>query len=337
MPDFARTGSKTTGFKRSPFASFKERQKFAVLVLAAKKIGLGLALFFVSFFLSLALVSFLFLHFAKWHQTGPLGVVFLTSEESQILKQTTVMWVDPEKREISLLGFPGDLSVHTPGGTSYSLKAVYGLYALDHKSPEEFLKALVRNIRIDTQFFIVREGKRPPTETTLRWYVSSLIFENKDSSFFPIADRFALLWYVWFGGAKVVHSELPSSVASSENGLDNLDYDSFIQKRFLNVDVKKDGYSVAVVNASAQSRLASTLGRLFTAFGFNVLSVSDTPNILEQGRVVVKDGRLIGSETVSVLKRYISGEVQVSASVTNEYRSDIVVFLGKKEAADFIP
>jgi len=146
-----------------------------------------------------------------------------------------------------------------------------------------------------------------------------------------------LLWYVWFSGASVKRLEFPVSVAASSQGLDDLSYDTFLQKNFLNVSLKKEAFSIAVVNASSQSRLASTLGRMFTAFGLNILSVSDTPNAQELGSIQVNSGQIMSSETVGVLGRYITGPVQVNPTVTSEYRADIVVFLGKKEAANFIP
>ncbi len=337
MPDFARTGVKTAGFSRSPFASFKQKQSLNAFGKALKKFLVALSLLVISLVLSAAIVSFIFLRLADWQRKGTTGIAFLTSEAGQVLKTLTVLWVDPDKNEITLMPIPGELTVHTPGSVSYSLKALYGLYAINHASPADFQKALARNIRIDLPFFIVREGNKAPSESGLRRYVASLLFETKDVSLFSLSDRFALFWYVWFSGAKVSPTEFPQHITSSPDGLDDLSYDTFLQKNFLNVSLKKEGYSVAVVNASSQSRLASTLGRMFTAFGLNILSVSDTPNTQELGSVVVSSGDLISSETVNVLSRYISGPIQVNVGATSEYRADIVVFLGKKEAENFIP
>lgn len=337
MPDFARTSTKATGFSRSPFSSFKQQQRFANLARILKKILIGFAFLTCSLFLSVAIISFIFLRLANWQRKGTTSVAFLTSEKSQVLKQTTVLWVDPEKNEISILDLPGDLSVHTPGSVAYSLKALYGLYAINHALPADFQKALARNIRIDVPFFMVREGKTSPSEMGLRRYVLGILLDNKNPSLFPLADRFALLWYVWFSGASVKRLELPPSIVASPQGLDELSYDTFLQKNFLNVNLKKEALSIAVVNASSQSRLASTLGRMFTAFGLNILSVSDTPNVQDLGSIQVNSGQLMSSETVGVLGRYITGPVQVNPTTTSEYRADIVVFLGKKEAENFIP
>lgn len=337
MPDFARTSTKATGFSRSPFASFKQQQRFASLGRILKKSLIGFSLLSLSLLLSVAIISFIFLRLANWQRKGTTGVAFLTSEKSQVLKQTTVLWVDPEKNEISILDLPGDFSVHTPGSVAYSLKALYGLYAINHATPTDFQKALARNIRIDVPFFMVREGKLAPNEMGLRRYVAGLLFDTKDISLFSLADRFALLWYVWFSGAGVKRLELPPSIASSPQGFDDLSYDTFLQKNFLNVSLKKEALSIAVVNASTQSRLASTLGRMLTAFGLNILSVSDTPNAQDLGSIQVNSGQIMSSETVSVLGRYITGPVVVNPTTTSEYRADIVVFLGKKEASNFIP
>lgn len=337
MPDFAQTEMKHVGFRRSPFTVFKETQQISLLLQTGKKVGISLAILSLCFLLSLGLISFFFLRVSNWQQKGTTGIAFLTSVKGQVLKETTIVWVDPEKKEIVLMTLPGDLPVHTAGTSVYSLKALYGLYAINHASAKQFQKALARNIRIDTPFFIVREGEAPPSETGLKTYVGKLMLDAKNLSLFPLADRFSLLWYVWFSGAKIIRLEFPSTITQSTQGLDDLSYDAFVTHNFLNVGLKNEGLSLAVVNASAQARLASTVGRLFSAFGFNVLSVSDTPNIQDLGSIFVRDGRLMESETASVLARYISGPLKVNNNITNEYRADIVVFLGKQEATEFIP
>lgn len=336
MPDFARTGTKTVGFARSPFNAFKQEQKVSKFGQVLKKVFLSLTLVLASLLLSIAIVSFVFLRIANWQRKGNIGIAFLSSPAGEVLKKTTILWVNPENNEIVLMDFPGELTVHTPGSVSYSLKALYGLYAINHATPQDFQKALVRNIKINTPFFIAREGKSNPSEHGLRRYTFELLFETSDASNMPLSDRFALLWYVWFSGANLTKLEFPESLISS-GGLDSVNYDNFLMKNFLDVGLKKEGYSIAVVNASAQSRLASTVGRIFTAFGMNVLSVSDTPNVAESGAVVVSSGELINSETVKVLGRYVSEKVQVNPSLTNEYRADVVVILGKKEAGIYIP
>lgn len=337
MPDFAKIGAKRLAPKRSAFTSFREQQKFHANFLVFKKIFWSLILVMLCFVISLAVVSYVFLRVSRWQQKNPIGIVFLTSPKDQVLKQTTLLWVNPEKNEINLMDFPGDLSVHTSGSVVYSLKALYGLSAINHLTPADFLKVLVRNIRVDVPYFIVREGQPLPTQTNLRKISLGLLLANSSPSAFPFADRFALFWYVWFSGVKVNKLEFPNSVATSTLGFDDLDYDVFVQKHFLNLELKKEGLSVALVNASAQSKLASTCGRLFTGLGLNVLSVSDTPNTQDEGTIYVNSGHLIDTGTVNMLHRYISGAIKVDTTITNEYRSDVVIFLGKNEAVNFRP
>lgn len=292
----------------------------------------------ISLLLSLAIVSYLFLRVAGWSQRGDTGIAILTSEKDQILKETTILWVQTDKKEITLLSIPGDMPVHAKGtGSTYSLKALYGLHALNRETPANFQKSLVRNIKIDVPFFIVREGSSPPGETDLRELTLGLLFEMRSPSLFPLADRFALLWSIWFGGMKITKLPFPQSVIDSPEGLDDVSYDNFLKKHFFNVSLKKEGYSIAVVNASAQTRLASTVGRLLTAFGLNVLSVSDTPNTIESGSILLREHQLLNSKTVEVIKRYISGSILVNEKLSDEYRADIVLMLGKREATDFAP
>ena len=123
----------------------------------------------------------------------------------------------------------------------------------------------------------------------------------------------------------------------SEQGLDDGAYDTFVQKNFQNLAVKREGLSVAVVNASSRAHIASTAGRVFSILGVNILSISDTPNIQEKGSIVVSDGKLMKSATVTMLARYLGNTIKIAPQTTAEYRSDIVVFLGKTESLSFTP
>lgn len=337
MHDFAKTTRKRPGFAVSPFTVYKQQQQRRAFSTVLQKVGIALGLIVGSLFLSLGLLSFYFLHTTSWKGQTPIGIVVLTSDAGQILKDTNVVWIDPQAKEISLLTIPGNLRVHTKQAGSYTLAALYGLHVLDHDTPQQFLKAFVRNIRIDSPFLIIREGKKAPTVGTLRSFLLSSIFDASGTYAFPFADRFAIFWYALFGSARSVPVSFPASVLSSEQGLDDLAYDAFIEKNFQNTQVKQEGLSLAVVNASAQSRLASTVGRLFSVLGLNILSVSDTPNTQDAGSIVVRDGKLMRSSTVTMLSRYIGSAIKVSPDTANEYRADVVVFLGKKEASEFIP
>lgn len=337
MHDFAKTTKKRPGFTVSPFTVYKQQQQRKALSVWMQKALIALSFVGISLGLSCALLAFFFLHTSSWRGNTPLGIVVLTSDKNQILKDTNIIWIDPGLKEMSLLSIPGNLHVHTKQSGAYTLTALYGLYALDHETPAQFLKTFVRNVRIDSSFLVIGEGKKAPTSGTLRSFLLSTIFDTRGTYAFSFADRFALFWYALFGNARSVPLSFPQVVTTSEQGLDDLAYDTFVQKNFQNTKVKQEGLALSVVNASSQSRLASTVGRLFTVLGLNILSVSDTPNGRDEGVIVVRDGKLMSSSTVQMLMRYIGSDVKVSPETATEYRSDIVVFLGKKEATEFTP
>lgn len=337
MQDFAKTTKRRPGFSVSPFASYQRKQQQRAFLTVAQKALFVFLSMATSLFLSLGILSFFFLRTASWQRTTPVSMAVLTSDQGQILKDTHIVRIDPSSKELSLLSIPSTLSVHTAQSGNYSLAALYGLYALDHETPEQFLKAFVRNVRIDTPFLVIREGRRAPTVGTLRGFLLSLVFDTKGTYVLPFADRVAVFWYALFGNARSVDIPFPQSVVASEFGLDDSAYDTFVQKNFQNTGVKKEGLSVAVVNASSITRLASTMGRLFSIFGCNILSISDTPNTQDEGVIVVADGKYMNSETVRMLSRYIGDNVKVIPETTAEYRADIVVFLGKTEATEFTP
>ncbi len=337
MHDFARASKKRLGFSTSPFTVYRQQQQWRVFGVFFQKILVVLFFLGASLFLSLGFLSFYFLHTASWRGNTPIGIAILTSDKSQILKDTNIVWIDPSAKEMSLFSIPGNVSVHTTQSGAYTLTALYGLYALDHETPDQFLKAFVRNVRIDVPFLIVREGKKAPTVGTLRGFLLSTLFDTNGTYAFPFADRFAVFWYALFGSARSVSLPFPQSVATSDQGLDDINYDKFVEKNFQDTGVKQEGLSVAIVNASQQRGLASTMGRLFSVLGLNILSISDTPNLQDQGSIVVSSGKLVGSSTVVMLTRFVGSKVKVAPEIVSEYRSDIVVFLGKTESAVFTP
>src|SRR5260221_406167 len=149
MHDFARASKKNPGFAVSPFTVYKQQQQWRVFGGFFQKVSIGFLFLGLNLFFSLSLLSFYFFHSASLRGDTPVGIAILTSEKGQILKDTNIVWIDPSKKEMSLFSIPGSVGVHTAQSGAYTLTALYGLYALDHATPEDFLKAFVRNVRID--------------------------------------------------------------------------------------------------------------------------------------------------------------------------------------------
>lgn len=335
MHDFAHRGPQPRS-KVSPLSTYQKSQQDQLLFRLLRKLGLAAIVLGISLSLSLVIVVVAIFQLATWKANLPIGLALLTGEKNQIRRDTTLLWVDPTDQKITLLTLPSSELIRTPSSGQYSLSSLYGLYALDHQPIKKYLQTLVRNIRIDTTGIVVADTATPTTDTASRILRQSMLDPSVISSLsFP--DRFSLWWYLRFHSGEIEKLDMPANLASRTDAFDDVTYDKFVQKNFVNSAVKKEAVTVAIINASGQARLASTVGRLFSALGLNIISVGDTPSIMQHGRIVIASSRGETSPTLDILRRYIDARLDVDNNTAAEYRADIVVFLSTQEAADFTP
>src|SRR5258708_3486148 len=103
MHDFAKVTKKRPGFAASPFAGYKQQQEWRAFSFVLQKILIASFFLVLSLFFSLGLLSIYFLHQATWHGDKPVGIAILTSDKGQILKDTSVVWINPNDKTMSLL------------------------------------------------------------------------------------------------------------------------------------------------------------------------------------------------------------------------------------------
>lgn len=336
MKDFARF-SVHRKVKHSPFAHLQHENKQRVAGRVFQKVFISALVIFLSVITSLACVTFGLLQFASWKRDRALGTVILTGPSDTVRKTVTVVWSDPQHKTIQLLSFPDSVYVRTPSSGMYSMSSLYGLFALERKEVTSYLRALARNIRIDVSGVTVVDTP-PPEPSQVRSLMRRFVFDRTATSSLSFANRVALWWYAQFEAKEIIAVSLPEALRqSNENVLDDPTYDAFVAKKFVDASLQAQPATVALVNASNKAKLASTVGRLFTALGMNVVSLTDVGTQMSQNRIAVANSTVLKSQSLEIITRYIDGKPEVDAQTVAEYRADIVIFLGTPVLEDFTP
>lgn len=338
MQDFARFEAKRVSrFRLSPLQSFKKQQKQRGWFFVVRKVFVILFCCLASLTLSITLISWRLLASASWKRDEAIGVVVHVSPVGQILKETQIVWFDPLARQVTLLNLPGSLPVRTKSPGNYTLSSLFGLSSLEQNDLWAYLQVLVRNTRIGIASLIFKEGVAAPNPETLKKFFVLSLLNGKTTWSATFSDRFAYIWFLVFTNPLIKELKLPQSILTSDAGLDDIAYDAFVAKNFPLVAVAKENLSLAVVNVSGVSKLASTVGRIFSVLGVNVLWVGDSPNLETKTTLMVKNQEVLNSKTVSLILRYLQVTPQILPEITKEYRADIVLFMGKADASSFTP
>jgi hypothetical protein len=339
MHDFARS-VKVRPSSRSPFKAYTRQQEGKVTLAWVQKTAIAFGAVLVSFSVALFLLAFFFLSTATWKGDRPLGIAVLTGKHDSIRKEISLVWIDPHENTVTLVPLPSNLQVQTAGSGLYSTSSLYGLYALDHQPVHRFLLTLARNTRIDVESLLI-EDVSPPTDRSLPLFFTHALLDPKGQHSVGFADMFSVWWYVVTHHPSVKTVAIPDTLIQKNQTsdgksyvFDDLEYDRFVEKRFFNTNIQKEALSVAVVNASGVPRVASSVGRLFSILGINILSVTDVPTAQTSGRIGVAKQEQVKSVTVKLIERYMQMKAVVDPSLSQEYRSDVVVFLGGEQAKD---
>ncbi|PWU23090.1 hypothetical protein C5B42_04160 [Candidatus Cerribacteria bacterium 'Amazon FNV 2010 28 9'] len=334
MSDFAKR-SHQARIKRSPLRSYHAAQQGRNTFRTLFKGGVVIGILCLSFLCSCFLIGWFFLHTSTIHGSEPVGIVLLTGPKDSVRRSVTVLWMDPGDNMLTLFSYPDSIQVRTPSEGEYSISSLYGLLALDHQPVQTYLRVMLRNIHINVSGVVIRNAAAPNTKTIANFLKDSLI-DTSESSSLSLADRFRLWWFVAFRSPQIRQTTI-TDVTQNPRVFDDETYDAFVQKNVSNLSVRKENETVSVVNASGTARLATTVGRVLTTEGINVISLGDTPILLDHARLVLSSQSLIASHTVDMLSRSIDARVDIDPQTAAQYRSDIVLFLSTKEAADFSP
>lgn len=268
-------------------------------------IGVGFLIF-----LGLLLVcGFLYREAKKsiWDGRSRLGVVH--QDENQILLEIILS----DQDRLIKLKIPFDLVVEVPFGYGqYQFEKIYRLGELDECGG----KLLTRSAQ-DLMGISVK-GYQYNHQTNLSWW-----------------DRLRVSWFK-FKVKKTIKLSLIEEVGLNEtilpDGSRTLDssqglIDEFVNQYLFDEMIVNEGLSIAVLNASGVTNLATKAARIINNLGGEVSTVSNQDQV-SQSELWVKDKNLLTSETLKNLKEIFNIEV-IKVAEVSEYRADLVLVISE--------
>lgn len=137
---------------------------------------------------------------------------------------------------------------------------------------------------------------------------------------------------------KLTVLDLASLDVTKGSALDVVRLDSIISEEFSNPALKKNKETIAIVNTTKEGRLGTRVARSLSVMGMDVIRVTDAQQPIQETRLAyAKD--IHASESIAHILRDLfllkKEHLHVDEQVTNEYRSDYVLFLGEDAAKMF--
>lgn len=295
----------------------------------------------VPFLVSCIVSAQYLLHSSSIPSDRPYGVVIASGDPSLPTKHIALVYFDPNHALTKVVNIPDQTIVETSVYGSYPISALYGLYALDHKPVDVFLRTIIRTFGVDVGALIISSSNKAVTAQSLPSILWQTV-KNQNQTSLSFTDRFTLWWNISHQSIQDV--PIPSEVIMIQHVLSKEvvipvlpDFDSWIVKTFPHNDIEKEALTIAIVNASGTQRLASIAGREFLNMGMNVLSIGDLSPLIERGKLIVASNTIGNSHTAALVQKITGLSATVDSYQAQQGRADIVVFLGKQEVLNISP
>ncbi|MEP7167604.1 MAG: LytR C-terminal domain-containing protein [Candidatus Woesebacteria bacterium] len=286
------------------------------------------------------LLFFLFTLFSGPSAQHPYGV-FLFSKLDSGKPQTQVrfVWIDEQKRQVSLVSLPDDLEYISSTVGTYPLSSVYAARSQSAMSDTDFIRDISFFFRIPVSGFIHTTRSVSGKLDILSGLTSfCLVPQSRSLSF---SECLHLVFFTVHPQTALTKISLPDTVFAGidSSGMHPLARDAYTQWRKRNLPYQLEGAaktSIAVINVSGRSGAAGRVSSLFDDFGLHTLMVSDSKDKQDQGSIYVAAGKK-DEEVVRFIADLLHLPVTENSDKTKESRADIVVVIGEKEAKAFTP
>lgn len=297
---------------------------------------LGIAVIIGTIFLT----GFVFLSFftktIPWSASSGEAIAILSSKPGDVRKHVDVLWFDPNGNKVEFIRYPDNLVLNNLAYGDFPLNASFGLYALDHQTSTEYVGFLSRMLGIDIRRLVVANNEVDAKRIASVFFHA--IFSTGPTNLSKLDLLHAYIFLRGLNTAQQLVVTLPagSTIPDQQNtallDLDRVVYDRWVGKEYANPTIRKEGLTVAVINASGGQRVATLTGRFLVDMGFLLISVDDTSQYMDVGKIILAKTELEQTKTFEVLHHYYNVDTVVDADQAQQYRSDIVLFVGKQEA-----
>lgn len=248
---------------------------------------------------------------------------------------------DSVEKQVISISFPQDLYIKSRSVGEYRVGRLYSL-ALYEDEPGEFLQRKVQGfLRVPVSGYILIGGEANIAERkTVMSGVWRGFLRRDYSTNMNFLDLLIMMHrsssYVWFdkGVDDLVREGVYVERSVGGYGCVPSRTQEYVEGRFFDWNVAREGLSVAVINSSTEKGLASDVSDFVINIGADVVMVREGENKDDNSKLVVSKKELINSETVSKLQELLEIDI-AEVGDTQPFRSDIVFYIGSDMVAIF--
>ncbi|HKY74375.1 MAG TPA: LytR C-terminal domain-containing protein [Patescibacteria group bacterium] len=316
----------------------EQKQKYASL----KHVFFAACVLLMSF----SLAIYILLRQSQWNGSSQRSFLIVQGKVGNTIRSLTVVTVRGKEKSVVILAIPDSMMIETLYNYGpYKASSLVGLSKLE-KQPYTFLtRTLSFQLGIDVRDVIVVNAVVLGSPQSLRSLLVQTLFLRTESSLSYI-DRYRL--WAFLGTLRkdqvstvdLLSSNVLKKSDSSISGEvvfhpDIVKFDTLVSQVFANTELQKEGTTVAVVNTTSESRLATRVARALGNMGVDVVNIAQQPSALDESKLYVRDKQARHSlveDTVATLFQLSEKHIEISQQKTLEYRADVVVLLGKDAA-----
>ncbi|MFH2019753.1 MAG: LytR C-terminal domain-containing protein [bacterium] len=244
---------------------------------------------------------------------------------------------DPEEKQIFAIPYPADLEINSRSVGDYRVGSLYKLGEYADEGGEFVRRKMQGFMRVPVLGYLTVKGsEKDSVKMSLRkGLIRTLFYGGRESSMSRL-DAGLLIWrmseYAW----KEVNNDELTRAGIIEKADDGLQYHPERLKQYLVLKVfdwvvGETNVTVTVINASGENGLGSDSSEFLRNMGFDVVAVrgGDDQEIKERSYLMIDEEKETKHQKILDLLGHLFHWTEIEVGSTAEYRSEIVVVLGK--------
>lgn len=253
-------------------------------------------------------------------------------------KRVSVVSFDPVEQKTMILEYPEQLSISSRSVGEYKIGNLYTLGQYKQQGGEFARRKVQGFMRMPIMGYLVESSQHGSVRSSLSRALIRGIWHSEESNLSRIDSL--VLWRQLgrYNLSLIEEDELVRAgiIVRRENETGSYGYmperlSQYVGKQFFDWGVGIEGASVAVINESGIDGMGSDMAGFLTSMGLDVVVVRSGAQTRDRSRVVVKEDAKFDRSLNLIGRAFGFGEPEIGK--TEEYRADIVLWVGK-DAAD---
>lgn len=253
----------------------------------------------------------------------------LLSEEGMV----SFVSFDSVEEDVEVINFPGSLAIKSRSIGEYEISQLYSLGSYEESAGMFVRKKIQGFMRVPVLGYVVIENDYDSARIALRKGLWRSIWSGSKQSNVSVIDAIRLLrgleLSVWYEDGL---SDLLQNAVIYEDGggysYNESRLKEYVGGRFFDWGVGEEDVTLAIVNASGVEGLGHDVSEFLANMGVDVVVVEGAEMESENSRVMISSGELRRALVVRVADQLLD-IAEVREGKTQEYRADVVLFVGK--------